>query len=59
MVVGFQKLMGYFDVKTSPVYFHAQRNSSYHKNLNAPIPFDLFRLNLRNAINTSGIFVAP
>jgi hypothetical protein len=59
MVVGFQKLMGYFDVKTSPVYFHAQRNSSYHKNLNAPIPFDLFRLNLGNAMNTSGIFVAP
>ncbi len=51
--------MGYFDVKTSPVYFHAQRTSSYRMNLNAPIPFDLFRLNLGNAMNTSGIFVAP
>ncbi|XP_046448793.1 uncharacterized protein LOC124197394 [Daphnia pulex] len=56
---GFQKLIGYFDVKTSPVYFHAQRTSSYHMNLNAPIPFDLFRLNLGNAMNTNGIFVAP
>jgi hypothetical protein len=59
MVKGFQRLMGYFDVKTSPVYFHAQRSESYHKNLNSPIPFDLFRLNLGNAMNTSGIFVAP
>ncbi|EFX66961.1 hypothetical protein DAPPUDRAFT_115861 [Daphnia pulex] len=54
---GFQKLIGYVDVKTSPVYFYAQKTSNSVKR-NAAIPFDLLRFNVGNAMNTSGIFVA-
>ncbi|EFX75551.1 hypothetical protein DAPPUDRAFT_323209 [Daphnia pulex] len=55
---GFQKRIGYVDVKTSPVYFYAQKTSNSVK-INAVIPFDLLRLNVGNALNTSGIFVTP
>lgn len=51
-------MIGYVDVKTSPVYFHAQRTSNYNT-LNTAFPFDLLRLNIGNAMTTSGIFVAP
>jgi hypothetical protein len=51
-------VIGYFDVKTSPVYFHAQRTSSFWT-LKTAIPFDLLRINIGNAMSTSGIFVAP
>ncbi|EFX76223.1 hypothetical protein DAPPUDRAFT_249275 [Daphnia pulex] len=51
-------MIGYIDVQTSPVYFHAQRSSGY-RILKTVIPFDLLRLNLGNTMNTSGIFVAP
>jgi hypothetical protein len=57
-LLGFQKLIGYFDVKTSPVYFHAQRSLVY-ATLNTVIPFDLLRLNVGNFMNTNVIFVAP
>jgi hypothetical protein len=50
-------MIGYIDVQTSPVYFHAQRSSGYPI-LKTVIPFDLLRLNLGNTMNTSGIFVA-
>jgi hypothetical protein len=51
-------MIGYVDVKTSPVYFYAQK-TSHSLALNAAIPFDLLILNVGNAMNTSGIFVAP
>ncbi|EFX70895.1 hypothetical protein DAPPUDRAFT_256558 [Daphnia pulex] len=51
-------MIGYVDVQTSPVYFYAQKTSNFGT-LNAAIPFDLLRLNVGNAMNTSGIFVAP
>ena len=42
-----------------PVYFYAQKNSSF-QTMNTPIPFEIERLNVGNAMNlTSGIFTAP
>ena len=58
MTIGFQKVIGYFDVKTSPVYFHAQKSKS-HTTVNTLVPFELLRLNLGNAMNLSGVFIAP
>ncbi len=58
VVIGFQKVMGYVDVKTLPVYFYAQRTSNY-ETPNTVVPFDSLRLNVGNAMSTSGIFVAP
>jgi hypothetical protein len=51
-------VIGFFDVKTSPVHFYAQKTLSYW-NLNTVIPFELRRLNVGNAMSLSGIFVAP
>jgi hypothetical protein len=54
-----QKWIGYADVKSAPVHFHVQRNSSFETQL-TPIPFELARVNEGNAMNlTSGIFTAP
>jgi hypothetical protein len=50
-------VIGFFDVKTSPVYFHAQKSKS-HTTVNTLVTFEILRLNLGNAMNTSGIFVA-
>jgi hypothetical protein len=57
-LLGFQKVVGHFDVKTTPVYFHAQKSSS-HVSIHTMVPFDLLRLNVGNAMSTTGIFVAP
>ena len=54
----FQSLIGYVDVKTSPVYFHAEKTSSYAA-VGTTIPFEMFKLNVGNAINSTGVFVAP
>jgi hypothetical protein len=51
-------MIGFFDVKSSPVHFYAQRISSYW-NLNTVIPFELLRLNVGNAMSLFGIFGAP
>ena len=51
-------MIGYVDVKTSPVYFHAQKSQSLW-NVNSVVPFETLRLNVGNAMSTSGIFVAP
>ncbi|EFX70893.1 hypothetical protein DAPPUDRAFT_256560 [Daphnia pulex] len=51
-------MIGYIDVKTSPVYFHAQKTLNSVK-INAVIPFDLLRLNVGNAMSVTGIFVTP
>ncbi|XP_046638304.1 uncharacterized protein LOC124316415 [Daphnia pulicaria] len=55
---GFQKFIGYADVKSAPVHFYVQRNSSINL-FGKPIPFDLARVNEGNAMDlTSGIFTA-
>ena len=45
-------------MKTSPVYFHAQRTVNY-ANASTTLPFEILRLNLGGGMSTSGIFVAP
>jgi hypothetical protein len=57
--IGFQKWIGYVDVKSAPVYFYVQRNSKFSTQ-NTPIPFDLAVVNEGNAMNlSSGKFTAP
>ena len=52
-------MIGYADVKSSPVYFYVQRNTSYSA-MGSIMPFELTRLNIGGAMNTSsGIFTAP
>jgi hypothetical protein len=54
-----QKWIGFADVKSTPVYFYVQRNSSFNTT-KTPIPFDLALVNEGNAMNlTSGKFTAP
>ena len=51
--------VGVIDVKSSPVYFHVQRNSTYTLN-GTTIPFEIEGLNVGGGMNiTSGIFTAP
>ena len=55
---GFQKWIGYADVKSAPVHFFVQRNSGLTKL--GIIPWDLALVNDGNAMSlTSGIFTAP
>ncbi len=54
-----QKWIGYADVKSEPVHFYVQRNSSF-STIGTPISFELARVNEGNAMNlTTGIFTAP
>ena len=48
-------------MKSTPVYFHVQRNSTlFSPNQNVTIPFDREVTNVGNAMNlTNGIFTAP
>ncbi|XP_046458942.1 uncharacterized protein LOC124205541 isoform X1 [Daphnia pulex] len=56
---GFQKWIGYVDVKSSPVHFYVQRNTSFYPQ-NTPIPFELALVNEGYAMDlTSGKFTAP
>ncbi|XP_046456611.1 uncharacterized protein LOC124203801 [Daphnia pulex] len=56
---GFQKWIGYVDVKSAPVHFYVQRSTSF-STVNTPIKFDLVRVNEGNAMDlTSGKFMAP
>ena len=51
--------IGQYDVKSSPVYFYIQRSTDFVTE-DVPIPFELERLNVGNAMNAvSGIFTAP
>jgi C1q-related factor len=51
--------VGVVDVKSSPVYFHVQRNEQYILN-GTTIPFQIERLKVGGGMNiTSGIFTAP
>ena len=57
--IGFQKWIGYVDVKSTPVHFYVQRNTNFNTKL-TPIPFDVAVVNEGNAMNlTTGIFTAP
>jgi hypothetical protein len=53
-----QKWIGIVDVKSAPVYFHAQRTTSY-STVGSVVPFDSIKLNVGNAFDPSGVFVAP
>ncbi|XP_046645838.1 uncharacterized protein LOC124336182 [Daphnia pulicaria] len=56
---GFQKWIGFADIKSAPVYFYVQRNSHFFTR-DTPITFDFARVNEGNAMDlTSGIFTAP
>jgi C1q domain len=57
-----QTLIGAVDVKSTPVYFHVQRNSTFStgSNSNATISFHSALVNIGEAMDvTSGIFTAP
>ncbi len=56
---GTQKWIGYADVKSVPVHFYVQKNSTFDTT-RTPIPFDSALVNEGNAMNlTSGKFTAP
>ena len=56
---GFQKWIGYGDVKSLPVYFYVQRSTGFNTT-NTSITFDTARLNDGGAMNlSSGIVTAP
>ncbi|XP_057376929.1 uncharacterized protein LOC130698166 [Daphnia carinata] len=56
--VGVAELMGIVDVKTKRIYFHAQRASIY-STAGTAVQFESFRVNVGDAMQTSGIFTAP
>ncbi len=59
LFTGFQKLIGYVDVKSLPVYFYVRLGPSFSA-VNVPIPFNEEKLNIGGAMDlTSGIFTAP
>lgn len=56
--------VGYLDVKTSSVYFHVRKNTSFSNPggnaLTATIPFEVEMMNIGNGMNLkSGVFTAP
>jgi hypothetical protein len=56
---GLQTWIGYVDLKSEPVYFNVERNTSY-STFNEAMPFDWETLNAGNTFNvSSGIFTAP
>jgi hypothetical protein len=58
VVIGFEKWIGYSDVKSAPTYFYVHRNSSF-STTNVAIPFQIARLNIGGAFDlSSGIFTA-
>jgi hypothetical protein len=59
MKKGFQKWIGFADIKSAPVHFYVQRNSPFNA-MFTPIPFDLALVNEGNAMDlASGKFTAP
>ena len=57
-MAGFQKWIGYDDIKSAPVYFYVQRNSLFNT-ANVSIPFQVSKLNIGNAMDLStGKFTA-
>ena len=59
-----QELIGYADVKSTPVYFYVQRKAHYETrwftSIGTPITYELTQVNEGNAMDLpSGIFTAP
>ncbi|KAI9563670.1 C1q and tumor necrosis factor-related protein 3 [Daphnia sinensis] len=55
----FQKFLGYVDVKSTPTFFHVQKNTSFSY-VGVPIPFEIVNANSGKAMNVAtGIFTAP
>ena len=58
-LTGFQKWIGYSDVKSSPTFFHVQKNIGFFT-VNVPISFEVEKVNTGNAMDmTTGIFTTP
>jgi hypothetical protein len=56
---GLQKWIGFANVKSTPVYFYALRNSAFDR-ANVPIPFQSEKINMGGGMNLStGKFTAP
>jgi hypothetical protein len=56
---GFQKWIGYSNIKSFPAHFYVQKEASFCTP-NTPIPFEVERLNVGNAMNlATGKFTAP
>lgn len=52
--------MGFVDIKTSPVHFYVQRESSVYPGNGMVLRWEKSRLNMGNAMDlTSGVFTAP
>ena len=48
------------DIKSSPVYFYFQKTNIRHSVYNVPMPFEIMKLNVGNAMDmATGIFTAP
>lgn len=59
LVLGFQKWIGYVDVKTAPVYFYVNRNS-HLPTANVSITYESARVNVGGGMNAAtGKFTAP
>jgi len=57
--VEYETRIGNVDVISSPVQFYVQRNTNW-TTLNTPMPFQIERLNVGNAMNIgTGVFKAP
>ncbi|XP_057368460.1 uncharacterized protein LOC130689541 [Daphnia carinata] len=56
---GFQKWIGYVDVKSQPTYFYVQKNTTFNST-NVSIPFEVEKVNVGNAMDLkNGTFTAP
>ena len=59
LISGFQKWIGFEDIKSSPTYFYVQRNSTFNQT-QTPIPFEIEKVNIGGAMNLqTGKFTAP
>lgn len=57
---GLQKWIGFVDVKSFPIYFCVERSTTVYNQTRTPIPFDVEKLNIGEAMNLqSGKFTAP
>ena len=58
-ISGFQKWIGFEDIKSSPTYFYVQRSSGFNQT-KTPVPFEIEKVNIGGAMNLqTGKFTAP
>jgi len=58
-VVNSETIVGYNDVKSTPVYFYVQRDSTF-SNTGSIIPYTIAKVNIGNAFNiVTGVFTVP